>query len=239
MLNHCKNNAIHYKINDISIAWMLNHCKNNVIQCKINDICIAWMLNHCKNNAIHYKINDICIAWMLNHCRNNAIQCKINDICIAWMLNHCKTTFVASKDASDFCSFNSSMSSPFCKESRNAPNFSLQESIRGFSSIAIGAMYAFWLFFQSSCTCSIMCRLCKDPSPVPTSSTPVPVSSSRVPASSTRAPPWFFGKVTFLHAWLSIVDLHMCMYDIIIYIHIIHIYMYIYIPVYKYIYVYT
>ena len=41
---------------------MLNHCKNNTIPCKINDICIARMLNHCKNNVIHYKINDICIA---------------------------------------------------------------------------------------------------------------------------------------------------------------------------------
>ena len=128
---------------------------------------------------------------MLIHDKNNAIHYKINDICIAWMLNHCKTTFVASKDASDFCSFKSSSSSPFCKESRNAPNFSLQESIRGFSSIAIGAMYSPLFFFQSSCTCSIMCRLCKDPSPVPTSSTPVPVSYTRVPASSTQFPPEF------------------------------------------------
>jgi len=81
-----KNNAIHHKINDISIVWMLNHCKNNVIQCEINDICIAWMLNHCKNKAIYYaihpKINNICIDWMLNHCKNNVIHCKINDICI-------------------------------------------------------------------------------------------------------------------------------------------------------------
>ena len=29
------------------------HCKNNAIHRKINDICIAWMLNHCKNNVIH------------------------------------------------------------------------------------------------------------------------------------------------------------------------------------------
>jgi len=82
MLNHCRNNAIHCKINDICIAWMLNHCKNNAIHCKINDICIAWMLNHCKNNAIHCKINDICIAWILNHYKNNTIHCKINDIYI-------------------------------------------------------------------------------------------------------------------------------------------------------------
>ena len=41
---------------------MLNRCKNNVIHNKINDICIAWILNHCKNNAIHCKINDICIV---------------------------------------------------------------------------------------------------------------------------------------------------------------------------------
>ena len=61
---------------------MLNHCKNNVIHYKINDICIAWMLNHCKNIAIHSKINDICIARMLNHCKNNAKNnwyiCKSN-----------------------------------------------------------------------------------------------------------------------------------------------------------------
>ena len=57
---------------------MLNHCKNNVIHRKINGICIAWMLNHCKNNAIHCKINDICIVWMLNHCKNNVIHCEIN-----------------------------------------------------------------------------------------------------------------------------------------------------------------
>ena len=48
-----KNNAIHRKIKDISIAWMLSHCKNNAIHCKINDICIAWRLTHGKNNAIH------------------------------------------------------------------------------------------------------------------------------------------------------------------------------------------
>ena len=42
MLNHCKNNAIHYKINVLRIAWMVNHYKNNAIHCKINDICIAW-----------------------------------------------------------------------------------------------------------------------------------------------------------------------------------------------------
>ena len=48
---------------------MLSHCKNNAIHCKVNDSCIAWTLTHCKNNAIHTKINDICIAWMLNHCK--------------------------------------------------------------------------------------------------------------------------------------------------------------------------
>ena len=97
MLNHCKNNAIHRKINDISIVWMLNPCKNKVIHCKINDICIAWVLNHCKNNAIHRKINDICIVRMLNHCKNNAIHCKINDISIVWMLNHCKNNVIHCK----------------------------------------------------------------------------------------------------------------------------------------------
>ena len=86
MLSHCKNNAIHCKINDICIAWTLIHCKNNAIHHKSNDICIVWMLSHCKNNAIHCKINDICIAWTLTLCKNNAILCKSNDICIVWML---------------------------------------------------------------------------------------------------------------------------------------------------------
>ena len=66
---------------------VLNHCKNNVIHCKTNDICIAWMLSHCKNNAIHNKINDICIAWMLNHYKNKTVHCKIINKCVA---NHCK-----------------------------------------------------------------------------------------------------------------------------------------------------
>ena len=69
---------------------VLNHCTNNVIHCKINDICIAWMLSHCKNNAIHCKLNDICIAWTLTLCKNNATHCKNNDICIVCMRSHCK-----------------------------------------------------------------------------------------------------------------------------------------------------
>ena len=132
---------------------------------------------------------------MLNHCKNNVIQCKINDICIAWMLNHCKnnakTTFAASKHSIGCCCFMSSTRSPFCTESLSAPNISLQDGVLGFNSIGIGAMNSALFFFQSSCTCSIMCRLCKDPSPVPTSSTPVPVSYTRVPASSTQFPPEF------------------------------------------------
>ena len=31
---------------------MLNHCKNNAIHCKINDICIAWTLTLCKNKRV-------------------------------------------------------------------------------------------------------------------------------------------------------------------------------------------
>ena len=41
MLIHCKNNAIHHKINDLCIAWMLINRKNNSIDGKINEICIA------------------------------------------------------------------------------------------------------------------------------------------------------------------------------------------------------
>ena len=44
---------------------MLVHCKNIAIHCKINDMCIAVMLSHCKNNVNHCKINDICMAVML------------------------------------------------------------------------------------------------------------------------------------------------------------------------------
>ena len=44
---------------------MLVHCKNIAIHCKINDMCIAVMLSHFKNNADHPKINDICMVVML------------------------------------------------------------------------------------------------------------------------------------------------------------------------------
>ena len=55
MLSHCKDNAIHCKMNDVSIAWMPIHCKNNAIHCKINDTCIAWMLSHRKTKLFFVK----------------------------------------------------------------------------------------------------------------------------------------------------------------------------------------
>ena len=51
---------------------MLIHCKNNANHYKINDICIALMLIHCKNNANHDN-NDICIVVMLIHAKK---QCE-------------------------------------------------------------------------------------------------------------------------------------------------------------------
>ena len=75
-------------------AWMLIHCKNNAIHCKINDICIEWMLILCKNNSIHYKINELCIAWILIHCKNNAILGKFDNMCIAFILIHCKSNAI-------------------------------------------------------------------------------------------------------------------------------------------------
>ena len=57
---------------------MLSHCKNNAIHCKINDMCIAVMLIHYKNNAHHAKVNDICIALMLIHRKTTLLLCILN-----------------------------------------------------------------------------------------------------------------------------------------------------------------
>ena len=102
-----------------------------------------------------------------------------------------KTTLDASKHSCVSCGCNSSTSTPLCKESRKAANFSLQDSVLGFKNNPICAVYVSLFFFQSFCTCSIIFRLCKAPSPVPASSTPVPVSYTRVPASSTQVPSEF------------------------------------------------
>ena len=109
MLIHCKNTAIHYKINNIRSAR-----DGRPVRLPGPPPKSAQMRPQAQIHAAHpaHPLRPPCahplqapssfskklepelllLAGAPNRCVNAAIHCKINDICIAWVLIHKKTT---------------------------------------------------------------------------------------------------------------------------------------------------